>query len=158
MLDEPRAPNASDIPDVLRRVQADSMNAVLGAWFDDARRQWRNAVCLLAVDEPDVKRVREALRERVSLTHLIPAYWALAVRFADGIAGAPQPDLFGGDYENALHGQWLRFAIDFMRAGDHPLALRMVLQATVGLQGSRDQPAAGQSLLDYVRDTPLYGW
>jgi hypothetical protein len=34
----------------------------------------------------------------------------------------------------------------------------MLLQATIGLKGGRDLQAAGQSLLDHVRDTPLGGW
>jgi hypothetical protein len=56
-------PDSTSIPDVLRRVQADGMQAVLGAWFEDARAQWRDAVCLPAADNPDVQRVREAFRE-----------------------------------------------------------------------------------------------
>jgi hypothetical protein len=85
---------------------------------------------------------------------LIPAYWALASRYSQEVVGAPQPDIFGGDYENQLHGQWLRFAIDYMHDGERPMALRMVLQATIGLKGGRDHQAAGQSLLDHVRDMP----
>lgn len=158
MLDESNSPDSAEIPSVLRRVQVDTMNAVLSAWVDEARRQWRNAVCLLAAEDPDVERVRRGSYEPVPITHLMPAYWALAARYSEEVVGAPQPDIFSGDYENQLHGKWIRFAIDYMRDGDRPIALRMVLQATIGLKGGRDLQAAGQSLLDHVRDTPLGGW
>lgn len=150
--------DAAMIPRVLRQVQMECMSGILRAWFEQARRQWRDAVQLLAVDSPDTARVRDAWDASVTTVHLIPVYWALAARFAGEVVGAPQPDLFGGDYESQLHAQWSRFAIDYMGEGGRPLALRMVLQATIGLQGSRDQQEAGRCLLDHVRDTSLGGW
>jgi hypothetical protein len=68
VLDEPHSPDSAEIPAVLRQVQMDCMDAVLGAWVEEARRQWRNAVCLLAVDDPDIEQVRNALREAVPTT------------------------------------------------------------------------------------------
>jgi len=66
----------------------------------------------------------------------MPAYWALCERYATEVFPAPQPAMFGGEYETRTQREWLRFAVGYLRERRQPLASRMVLQTTVGWPAS----------------------
>lgn len=144
-----------DGADDFRRVVEHTRGAVISTWFAEARDAYLAACRLLALRPPDWERVREATPAAIWLDNLSPAYMDLAHRVEQELYSGDQPSLFDADFESRLARRWSFFAVNLMRDIDVTDLQRLVLQATVGLEGGLDRTAAARAIADALKDRAL---
>lgn len=144
-----------DGADLLRRVVEQMRGAVLSSWFAEARLAYLEASRLLALRPADWEAVRRATPASVWLNNLSPAYAELALRVEQELHTGDQLALFDADLESRLAQRWSFFAVNLMREEEVVDLQRLILQATVGLQGGIDRTAAARAFADQLADRPL---